>query len=75
MNDLEIKDIDGIAGSVSQLDKLKNLLIAFGVKFHQTEREGGIYVDMVEYGVVHRTAFAFFSDGEFSHITENENGD
>lgn len=71
MNDLEIKGVDGIAGSASQLDKLKNLLIEFGVDFNQTDYESVSYIDMLSSGKMYTTAFAFTPSGKFSHISEN----
>lgn len=71
MNDSEIKDIDGIAGSASQLDKLKNLLIEFGVEFSQVDYESVSYIDMLSLGKMYTTAFAFTPSGKFSHISEN----
>ena len=61
MNDTEIKDID----------KLKNLLIEFGVKFNQVDYESVSYIDMLSLGTMYTTAFAFTPSGKFSHISEN----
>lgn len=70
MNDVEIKDIDGIAASASQLDKLKNLLIEFGVEFTQADYENLSYIDFIKEGHLAETSFAFDGNGKFSHITE-----
>jgi len=61
MNDTEIKDID----------KLKNLLIEFGVEFSQADYESVSYVDMLSLGTMYTTALAFTPNGKFSHISEN----
>ena len=61
MNDTEIKDID----------KLKNLLIEFGVKFSQVDYESVSYIDMLSLDTMYTTTFAFTPSGKFSHISEN----
>ena len=55
MNDLEIKDID----------KLKNLLIEFGVDFKETNYEEIDYIDLME---IRDNYFVFNKDGSFSFI-------
>lgn len=61
MNDTEIKNID----------KLKNLLIEFGVKFSQVDYENVSYIDMLSLDTMYTATFAFTPSGKFSHISEN----
>ncbi len=64
MNDLEIEDLDGIAGSQSQLDKLKNLLIEFGVEFEEYSAPA-CHVVALEEGY-HGVEFYFDMGGTFN---------
>lgn len=66
MNDVEIKDIDGIAASASQLDKLKNLLIEFGVEFEHWDTASKDYVSIKQGDMF--TDFEFSKDGVFKSI-------
>ena len=65
MNDVEIKDIDGIAASASQIDKLKNLLIEFGVEFKEVNYEE---IDCIDLMQLKDNYFVFNKDGSFSFI-------
>lgn len=61
MRDSEMKDID----------KLKNLLNTFMIKFKQSDYEDVSYIDLVHReGELYTTAFAFTSSGKFSNISE-----